>query len=64
MTKLEKNFMRQHRSIKKVLVGAIRFFAVVLIISTGKGSAAEQYHNYVMDQNYFSCEIPIDWDLV
>lgn len=56
--------MRQHRSIKKVLVGAIRFFAVVLIISTGKGSAAEQYHNYVMDQNYFSCEIPIDWDLV
>ena len=56
--------MRQHHSIKKVLVGAISFFAVVLIISTGKVSVAEQYHNYVMDQDYFSCEIPMGWNLV
>lgn len=56
--------MRQHHSVKKVLVGAISIFAAVLVISTGKVSAVEQYHNYVMDQNYFSCEIPIGWDLV
>lgn len=51
--------------IRKMLVGAISYFAVFLaIISTGTVSAAEQYQNYVMDQNYFSCEIPTDWDLV
>ncbi|MBA4417420.1 MAG: hypothetical protein C0392_05880 [Syntrophus sp. (in: bacteria)] len=62
MNKPEKNFMGH--SIKKVLVGAISFIAAVFIISTGEALAAEQYYNYVMDQGYFSCEIPIDWDLV
>lgn len=45
------------------LLGGIGFFAAVLLIATGKGSAAGQYRNYVMDNNYFSCEIPVDWDL-
>ncbi len=46
------------------LVGLISCLAAVLTISIGTASAAEQYRNYVMDQNYFSCEVPVGWDLV
>jgi ankyrin repeat protein len=52
--------IRRHTA---VLLGAIGFFAAVILIAAGKCSAAGQYRNYVMDNNYFSCEIPIDWEL-
>ena len=37
MTGVEEDFIRQHYSIKKLLIGAISLFAAVLVISTGKG---------------------------
>jgi hypothetical protein len=38
--------------------------AIIVIDGQNQAASAEQYKSYVMDHNYFSCEIPIDWGLM
>lgn len=62
MIRLMKNSMRRHREIKKALVGIISFLAAIFAVTICV-IAAEQDRRYVMDQNYFSCDIPAGWEL-
>jgi len=64
MIRLMKNFMRRHHAITKTQVGAISFLAVLIIVSAAGATAGERYQRYTMDQNYFSCDIPADWELI
>jgi hypothetical protein len=63
MIGLMKNFMRSHREIKKELAGIISFMAAIFTVTVCV-TAGEPYQHYIMDQNYFSCDIPAGWELV
>ena len=58
-----KNFMWRHREIKKALVGISSFLAAIFAVTICV-TAGEPYQRYVMDKNYFSCDIPEDWELI
>ena len=64
MTTLRKDYMRRPHAIRKAMIGAIGFFAALLVVSAAQTAAGEEYQRYVMDQNYFSCNIPANWEFV
>lgn len=55
--------LRRKMRHKKPLIAVLCFFTAVLFVVAGKGAAAESSRHYVMDHDYFSCDIPNGWDL-
>lgn len=55
--------MRPHRKMKKALVGIISFLAAIFAVTICV-TAGEPDQRYTMDQNYFSCDIPANWELI
>lgn len=59
----EKNVMRPNGRIKKTLAGIASLLAILFAVTLCV-AAGELYQRYVMDRNYFSCDIPTGWELI
>ncbi|MRR16652.1 MAG: hypothetical protein EG826_09390 [Deltaproteobacteria bacterium] len=55
--------MQPYCQTKKTPAAVISILAVLFAVISGT-AAGETYQRFVMDQNYFTCDIPADWELI